>query len=97
MLGNVLVSLTDTITAKIIEAAKKLYTSLLYVNPDMWVILKDTFHFCTKKEQVALPDITWHIKRRVEISYITLNDARTHASYMLGSIMKTTQRLCDPA
>jgi len=28
---------------------------------NLWVILKDTFHFCTKKGQVALPDINNNI------------------------------------
>ena len=51
----------------------------------VWVILKDTCHFCTKRWQVALPKITRHIAWPCRNIIYNTNDARTHTSYMLGS------------
>ena len=41
---------------------------------NLWIILRDTFHFCTKKGQVALPDITW---QRKHITYNFRAEKRT--------------------
>jgi len=38
------------------------WKQMIFVEPTcgLWVILKDTLHFCTKRGQAVLPEITWH-------------------------------------